>query len=97
MCPGCPLWILRIVHTIVIEIDILYPKVMREKPHPEKLRDPMRATLPNPLPQFPHLRSMSCQRTPPTPSMSKSNSPLSLPSHPPPHPCSWIPEQPACS
>src|SRR5258706_2895593 len=97
MCPSCPLQILRIVHTIVIELNLPYPKVMREKPHPERLRDPTQATLPNPLWQFPHLQSMSCQRTPPIPSMSKLSSPPSLPSHPSPHLCSWIPEQPGCS
>ncbi len=41
MHPSCPLWILWIVHTIVIELDLPYPKVTREKPHPERLRDPM--------------------------------------------------------
>src|SRR5258706_235031 len=65
MCPSCPLQILWIVHTVVIKLDLPYPKVMREKPHPEKLRDPTQVTSLDPLQQFPHLQSTSCQRTPP--------------------------------
>src|SRR5258708_18492472 len=68
MHPSCSVWILRIVHTVVIKLVLLCPRVMREKPHPERLR--------NPLQQSPHLQSMSCLRTPLTPSTSRSGSPL---------------------
>src|SRR5258708_21781158 len=61
--------ILQIVHTIVIKLVLLCPRVMREKPHPERLR--------NPLQQSPHPQSMSCLRTPLAPSTSRSSSPPS--------------------
>src|SRR6266481_3646069 len=71
---------LWIVHTVVIELVLLCPRVTREKPHPERLR--------NPLQQSPHPQSMSCLRTPLTPSTSRSSSPPSPCSHPSPHLCS---------
>ncbi len=39
MHPGCPVQILWIVHTIVIKLVLPCPKVMREKLHPERLRN----------------------------------------------------------
>src|SRR5260370_38242887 len=68
-------------------------KVTSENAHPQRLRHPMGVTPLELLRQSPHPQSMSCQRTPLAPSMSKSSSPPSPPSHPSPHLCSWIPEQ----
>src|SRR5260370_28264178 len=76
MCPSCPLQILWIVHTIVIKLDLPYPKVMREKLHPEKLRDPMQVTLPNPLQQFPHSLNIQVELTSLTSLASVSTSTL---------------------
>src|SRR5258708_9331665 len=80
MCPSCSVWILQIVHTVVIKLVLLCPRVTREKLHLERLR--------NPLQQSPHLQSTSCLRTPLTPSTSRSSSPHSPYSHPSPH-CRW--------
>src|SRR5258705_12866816 len=66
MRPGCSVWILRIAHTIVIKLVLLCPRVMREKPHPERLR--------NPLQQSPHPQSTFYLRTPLAPSTSRSSS-----------------------
>src|SRR5258708_8894148 len=85
MRPSCPVWILRIVHTIVIQLDLPCPKATREKPHLKRVKDPLQ--------QSPHPQSMSCLRTPPTPSMSKSSLSPSPPSHLYPHLCPWIPNQ----
>src|SRR5260221_2721967 len=46
MCPSCSVWILRIVHTVVIELVLPCPKVMREKLHPERLRNPLQQSPP---------------------------------------------------
>src|SRR5258708_10766797 len=81
--------ILWIVHTIVIELVLLCPRVMREKPHPERLR--------NPLQQSPHPQSTFYLRTPLTPSTSRSSSLPSPHSHPSPHPCSYITQPLSCS
>ena len=74
--PGCSVWILQNVHTVVIEPVLPCPKVMREKPHPKRLR--------NPLQQSPCLQFTSCQRTPLASSMSRLSLSPSPPSHPSP-------------
>src|SRR5258708_3008288 len=49
---------------------------MREKLHPEKLRDPMQVTLPNPLQQFPHSLNIQVELTSLTSLASVSTSTL---------------------
>src|SRR5258708_9064622 len=66
MCPFCSVWILWIVHPIVIELVLPCPRVMSEKPHPDRLR--------NPLQQSPHPQSTFYLRTPLAPSTSRSSS-----------------------